>query len=304
MVVNPKNAKNGDFFVCEICDFKCSKLSNYEKHLSTQKHKTLKIKMSGNPKNAENAKSFTCEKCCKKYKDNSGLWRHKKKCKENPQVDMEKYDLSDKIDNELVNKMVAQNNEILKENAELKSIMLESQEKMMEVIKNGTNNIINNTKNKFNLNIFLNENCKNAMNLTDFVNSLTLKLNDLEKMSQLGYVNGMSNLIANNLNEMEITQRPIHCTDKKRQTIYIRDEDRWKRELDGKPNVKNAIRKITNKNLELLIDLQNNNQKCIEDNTINNKFNDYLSNILCNGDKEDDDIVKLLSKEVLIEKED
>jgi len=199
---------------------------------------------------------------------------------------------------------MAQNNEILKENAELKSIMLESQEKMMEVIKNGTNNIINNTKNKFNLNIFLNENCKNAMNLTDFVNSLTLKLNDLEKMSKLGYVNGMSNLIANNLNEMEITQRPIHCTDKKRQTIYIRDEDRWKRELDGKPNVKNAIRKITNKNLELLIDLQNNNQKCIEDNTINNKFNDYLSNILCNGDKEDDDIVKLLSKEVLIEKED
>lgn len=304
MVVNPKNAKNGDFFLCEICDFKCSKMSNFEKHLATQKHKTQKIKLSSNPKNAENAKSYSCEFCDKKYKDNSGLWRHKKKCLLNKKNDMKKTDFLENIDTELVNQMVAQNNEILKENAELKSIMLESQEKMMEVIKNGTNNIINNTKNKFNLNIFLNENCKNAMNLTDFVNSLTLQLNDLEKMSQLGYVNGMSNLIANNLNEMEITQRPIHCTDKKRQTLYIRDEDRWKREQDGKPNVKNAIRKITNKNLELLIDLQNKNQKCIEDHTFNNKFNDYLSNILCNDDKEDDDIVKLLSKEILIEKED
>lgn len=304
MVVNPKNAKNGALYFCEICDFKCSKSSNYDKHLSTQKHKTQFFNVSSNPKNAENAKSYSCEKCGKKYKDNSGLWRHKKKCNIILKVDTEKNIFSDKIDNELVNQMVAQNNEILKENAELKSIMLESQEKMMEVIKNGTNNIINNTKNKFNLNIFLNENCKNAMNLTDFVNSLTLKLNDLEKMSQLGYVNGMSNLIANNLNEMEITQRPIHCTDKKRQTIYIRDEDMWKRELDGKPNVKNAIRKITNKNLDLLIDFQNKNQKCIEDQSINDKFNDYLSNILCNGDKEDDDIVKLLSKEVLIEKED
>jgi len=304
MVVNPKNAKNGDFFLCEICDFKCSKMSNFEKHLATQKHKTQKIKLSSNPKNAENAKSYSCEFCDKKYKDNSGLWRHKKKCLPNKKNDMKKMDFLENIDTELVNQMVAQNNEILKENAELKSIMLESQEKMMEVIKNGTNNIINNTKNKFNLNIFLNENCKNAMNLTDFVNSLTLQLNDLEKMSQLGYVNGMSNLIANNLNEMEITQRPIHCTDKKRQTLYIRDEDRWKREQDGKPNVKNAIRKITNKNLELLIDLQNKNQKCIEDHTFNNKFNDYLSNILCNDEKEDDDIVKLVSKEILIEKED
>ena len=304
MVVNPKNAKNGDFFLCEICDFKCSKMSNFEKHLTTQKHKTQKIKVSSNPKNAENAKSYSCEFCDKKYKDNSGLWRHKKKCLPNKKNDMKKTDFLENIDTELVNQMVAQNNEILKENAELKSIMLESQEKMMEVIKNGTNNIINNTKNKFNLNIFLNENCKNAMNLTDFVNSLTLQLNDLEKMSQLGYVNGMSNLIANNLNEMEITQRPIHCTDKKRQTLYIRDEDRWKREQDGKPNVKNAIRKITNKNLELLIDLQHKNQKCIEDHTFNNKFNDYLSSILCNDDKEDDDIVKLLSKEILIEKED
>ena len=304
MVVNPKNAKISDFYMCENCDFKCSKLSNYEKHLATQKHKTQQNKVSSNRKNAENAKSYRCEFCDKKYKDNSGLWRHKKKCLLIKKSETEKKDSPEKIDHELVNQMVAQNNEILKENAELKTIMLESQEKMMEVIKNGTNNIINNTKNKFNLNIFLNENCKNAMNLTDFVNSLTLQLNDLEKMSQLGYVNGMSNLIANNLNEMEVTQRPIHCTDKKRQTLYIRDEDSWKRERDGKPNVKNAIRKITNKNLELLIDLQNKNQKCIEDHLFNHKFNDYLSNILCNGDKEDDDIVKLLSKEILIEKED
>jgi hypothetical protein len=297
---------NDDFYECKKCDFKCSKKSNFERHVSTQKHKMTEIMGSVNQKRAKSANTFQCGFCDKQYKEKSGLWRHKKKCKlysKNTKIE------EDVINIHLINKIISQNSEILKENNELKMIIIESQDKMLEVINSAPKTIINNNikniKNKFNLNIFLNETCKNAMNLNDFMNSISLEIMDLKNVGKLGYVNGISNIIVNYLNSIEKNKRPIHCTDKKRQTLYIKNKDIWKKEIDSKPNLRNFIRNISNKNLQLIIEYQKKNPNCLktylEDNT---NFNNFIYMIVNSGEKEEDEIVKLLSKEILIQRED
>ena len=143
------------------------------------------------------------------------------------------------------------------------------------------------------------------MNLNDFMNSISLEIMDLKNVGKLGYVNGISNIIVNYLNSIEKNKRPIHCTDKKRQTLYIKNKDIWKKEIDSKPNLRNFIRNISNKNLQLIIEYQKKNPNCLktylEDNT---NFNNFIYMIVNSGEKEEDEIVKLLSKEILIQRED
>jgi hypothetical protein len=136
---------------------------------------------------------------------------------------------------------------LIKENSELKNIM-------MKVIENGTNNTTHtNSHNKaFNLNFFLNETCKNAMNITDFVESIKLQLNDLIEVGELGYVEGISKIIVKNLNNLDETERPIHCTDKKRETFYIKDEDKWEKDDEERKKIKSTIKKVVNKNIRML----------------------------------------------------
>jgi hypothetical protein len=208
------------------------------------------------------------------------------------------------IDTELVMSILKQNADIMKENSELKNMM-------MEVIKTGTHNTTNNTNshNKtFNLQFFLNETCKNAMNIMDFVDSLKLQLNDLERMGEIGFVNGMSNIIIKNLQSMDITERPVHCTDHKREVMYVKDAGKWDKEEESKPKLRKAIKHIAHKNAKLIGEFKvKHPDYCKSAAKKSTQYNTMVieamggigSNDLCNENK----IIKRISKEIMVDKE-
>jgi hypothetical protein len=191
----------------------------------------------------------------------------------------------------------------LKQNSEL-------QTQMMEVIKNGTHNTTNtNSHNKtFNLQFFLNETCKDAMNITDFVDSIKLQLTDLMNMGDVGYVNGMSNIIIKNLKDLEIHERPVHCTDVKREVLYVKDEDTWNKETDGNPKIRCAIKRIAQKNSKQLFEFKHQYPDCVKSHS---KHSDTYNNLIIesmggkgdNDAEKEDKIIKKVAKEVLVEKE-
>jgi hypothetical protein len=196
--------------------------------------------------------TYMCENCGKEYNDRTGLWRHNKKgictTKQNNIVIEKSDDKNDK----LIEYLMKENSELRKEQTDIKQLIL-------ELVKNGitnTNNSHNthtNSHNKaFNLNFFLNETCKNAMNITDFVDSIKLQLTDLMEVGELGYVEGISKIIVKNLNNLDETVRPVHCTDKKRETMYVKDQGEWTKEDDNKSRLKKAINKVADKNILLL----------------------------------------------------
>jgi hypothetical protein len=147
----------------------------------------------------------------------------------------------------------------MKENCDLKTIMVDQQNKMMdqqnivlEIAKNGTNNTTNSHNKSFNLQFFLNETCKDAMNIMDFIDSIKLQLSDLESVGKLGYVDGISKIINSNLKSLDVTQRPVHCADKKRETMYIKDENKWEKEDESKKKIRKAIKRIVCKNQNMI----------------------------------------------------
>ena len=245
-----KKPKKAERFVCEKCDFKTSKLSNYKSHTATQKHKIL-INTDEAP--AKEPK-FNCD-CGKSYKHSQSLYNHKKKCNYNTIDDKEeckkiievtKQDQEFKELKNLVVEVMKSNNELQKQNHEL-------QKQVLEICKSGTNNNYTNNHNKtFNLNFFLNEQCKDAMNIMDFANSITLQLKDLESIGSVGYVNGISSIILKELKGLDVTKRPVHCSDSKRETLYIKDEDKWEKECPENAKIKKAIRTVEKKNINLI----------------------------------------------------
>ena len=253
MLPTEKSPKISAKFCCDNCNYKCSKLSEYNKHISTTKHKILQ-----NPTHVNNnIDAYNCL-CGKSYKHSSTLYAHKKKCIiANNSGNEENFIITptEFSEKELIMMIVKQNTELIKENSEFKNMML-------EVLKNGiTNNNTNisntNSHNKaFNLNFFLNETCKNAMNITEFADSIKLQLSDFENVGDVGFITGISNIIIKNLKALDITQRPVHCTDQKRETIYIKDEDKWEKEDDKKQKCHKFIKKIVNKNQRLLLKFQ------------------------------------------------
>jgi len=232
-------------YCCEFCDYNTGYSKDFKKHLLTKKH----MEMSGSP--LETKKVLICDICNKNFKTNSGFWKHKNKGCLNKSLHL-KEELNDGItDKDLIIMLLKQNSELIKEQSDIKNIIL-------EIVKNGTHNTTNNnthmnSHNKaFNLNFFLNETCKNAMNITDFVDSIKLQLSDLMEVGEIGYVEGISKIIVNNLNNLDETVRPIHCTDKKRETMYVKDEGHWEKEDDNKTRLKKAINKVADKNIRLL----------------------------------------------------
>ena len=220
-------------YACDFCHYYTCNLKDYHKHLATQKH--LNREKSTSINNLSPMTFYTCKNCQKPYKERTGLWRHNKKClpiynlELNIDVDTDELDedtlKSNTMLTNLVMEVVKQNQETLKQNNEL-------QKQIVDLCKNGiTNNntlINNNTHNKtFNLNVFLNEECKDAMNLTDFINSIDLQLSDLESVGKLGFVNGISNILIKNLNAMDVTKRPVHCSDTKREVMYVKEDGKW-----------------------------------------------------------------------------
>jgi hypothetical protein len=257
-------------------------------------------KQNSNPNLLNSApQKYTCQFCNKEYKDNSGLWRHKKKCKltkESGSEEEEKEKSNEPSDKELILLLI-------KENSEFKNMM-------MKVLENGTHNTTHtNSHNKaFNLNFFLNETCKDAMNITDFVESLKLQLSDLENVGEIGYVNGISNIIVKNLNLLDENKRPIHCADKKREVLYVKDENKWEKEDDDKKKIRKAIKRVACKNQRLLPKFKEEHPDCGK---YHSKFSDQYNKIVVesmggSGDNDmekEDKIIKNISKNVTIDKE-
>jgi hypothetical protein len=238
-----KSNKSNTEYYCEKCNFKCCKKFNWDRHIHTDKHinhSLGKEQKEEKEKKEKKEQIFTCI-CGKQFKSNSGLWKHHNKC--NYDVNKNSIAKTDDKNDKLIEYL-------MKENKEIKDMILEIVKNSSHVTNTTTHT---NSHNKaFNLNLFLNETCKNAMNITDFVDSIKLQLSDLMEVGELGYVEGISKIIVKNLNNLDETIRPVHCTDKKRETMYVKDQGEWSKEDDNKTKLKRAINKVADKNILLL----------------------------------------------------
>ena len=296
-------------FYCEKCDYKCSKKFCWEQHLATSKHK------NATQSYIEAIDNYECV-CGKKYKHHPSFYRHKKNCKPNQTTQFVE---PDQVDiNSLDINLIMQ---LLKQNDEFKSLMVEQNNKMMEtfqetmqeVCKNNNTNITNNgninSHNKtFNLQVFLNEQCKDAMNIMDFVDSIKLDLTDLESVGKLGYINGISNIIIKNLKALDVHMRPVHCTDLKRETMYVKSQNEWEKEDEENKNIRRAIKHIAFKNYKTLELFQELHPDCME---YDSKHGDHFLRLrieaLGGGSSNVDydshtKIIKKIAKEVTIDK--
>ena len=319
--------KNAEIYHCKNCGFLCSKKSNYEKHLSTLKHFRL---TNPNKKMPKNAVPYIVCVCGKQYKHLSTMSKHKKDCSffKQPVIEKDSIVCSEVVSNDL---LTGKNMRIKLETNDLESTeiielmkmqIIENQE-MMKIIKEQQKQIIklsnekvttnitqhnNHTSNKFNLNIFLNEKCKDALNLMEFVNSLELQLKDLENTGKIGYVEGISKIFIDGLKELDIYKRPIHCSDLKRETLYIKDENTWEKDDKDKSKLKQAIKIVGTKNIKQIPEWIAQNPQCKD---IASKKNDEYMQLVSNamiGDsieeqtKNVNQIIKNVTKEVIIEK--
>jgi uncharacterized C2H2 Zn-finger protein len=228
-------SKNNNIFDCFFCDYVCRYESDYLRHVGTAKHIRL---TNANKKNEKNEQLIQHECSCGKiYQHMSSLCKHKRKCVyiiKNPIIE-EEDEKTDIFSPNMLMDMMKQNNELTKQIIELSS-------------KPTTTN--NTTNNSFNLNFFLNETCKDALNITDFINQLQVGTKDLEETGRLGYAEGISKIFINGLKKLNVNQRPVHCSDAKRETIYIKDGDQWEKDNDEKIKLTNAIRDVAHKNIE------------------------------------------------------
>jgi len=294
-----KMKKNDNIYCCDLCDFSTCKKTNYDLHLHTKKHISNNLATLSNTKKEKS--NFQCNKCNKMYNDRTGLWRHKKLCNvdENNVLTEESHQINE------LDELKGFMNYLMKENSEMKSMM-------MEVIKNGTtqnshNNTTNSHNKAFNLNFFLNETCKDAMNITEFVESIKLQLSDLETVGEVGYVEGISNIIVKNLKDLDVTQRPVHCTDKKRETMYIKDENTWEKDEEQKKMHK-LVRKVADKNARMLPKFKEAHPDCTKSAS---RYSDQYNKIIMEamGGRGDNDfekeekIIKRVSNEVIVEKD-
>jgi hypothetical protein len=257
----------------------------------------MKQKIPKNPQKSPNVseiKLYDCD-CGNTFKSRTTLWRHKKVCKE---IDIEcESDSDEPTDKELIMMLI-------KENSELKNMVLDVCQKIQPSMY--SNNINSNNK-TFNLNVFLNEHCKDAMNIMDFVDSLKLQLSDLESVGELGFVDGLSNIIVKNLNALDVHQRPVHCSDKKRDVMYIKDEDKWEKENEDKRKLRKAIKHIAHKNSKLIPEFKIKHPDCGKSDS---KYSDQYNKLVIeamggHGDNDlekEDKIIRNIAKEVFIDK--
>ena len=273
-------------YYCNSCDYNTVRKSSYDKHLLTAKHQK---NLQGDAKVAKSCKivetDFICKKCEKQYTSRNGLWKHNKGC----------IGTSDK---DLIIMLLKQNSEL--------------------ILKMGTNhtnsnntntNSHNNNNNKiFNLQIFLNEDCKDALNISEFISSIKMDLDDLETTGKLGYVEGVTRIINKNLNELDQTMRPIHCSDVKREILYIKNDDQWIKENVSKPVLTKAIKQVAHENIRQISEWRKKHPDCTDPDS---KKNDLYLNIVSNAMsgitseeqlKNYEKIISNVAKEVTIDK--
>jgi hypothetical protein len=309
-------------FVCKFCCISCDKPNEWKRHINTIKHKSNENGENGNKETIKHV----C-KCGKIYKDRSGLWKHSKNCKDDKKEINNKKELYNTDESQLnlfiketndfkhlildVVKnnfdVIKQNQELQIQNQELQKQNQEFQNKILDICQ--TSNITNNSHNNnktFNMQFFLNEQCKDAMNIMDFVNTFQLQFSDLENVGKLGYVDGISDIIIKKLNEMDVYKRPIHCSDAKRDTLFIKANNVWSKETGNYDKLRLAIRYITKKNTDML------NPWCeSHPGSMNseNYLNDIYLNIVTQAmggkggiEENENKIIKKIAKTVLIEK--
>jgi len=258
------------------------------------------------PKSSE---VFQCDICHKQYKSRMGLWGHKQKC-EHHECSVDKTDTKPPINNDNGAMM-----ELLKQNQEFKELLIEQQQdnqelqkQLLEAVKEGKH-ITNNTQNnKFNLNFFLNEQCKDAINMSEFLENMTLDLEDLTETGRLGYVNGISRILVNKLREMDTYKRPLHCTDLKRETLYIRDNDVWEKEENSNQKLKELVDRVANKNCKTMRQWTDIHPNYTEMDTPDNQEFMRLSDTILGGFGEEESkqfrsrIIRSVIKEVMVNK--
>ena len=232
-------------YFCKNCDYQTDNKKDFTKHLSTAKHKMI-VNDSKNPQKIPKTQNnqFVCI-CGKTYKYDSGYYRHKKICTFNDTYVFDDF----QTDNAVISKSSLEHVdtmfELIKQHQEFKELIVEQNKQIMELAQKPTT--INNNQ-KFNLNVFLNEQCKNAINMSEFLENMELDLEDLTETSRLGYVGGISRILINKLQELDIYKRPLHCTDMKRETLYIRENDEWSKENHSKQKMNELVNKVANKN--------------------------------------------------------
>ena len=279
-------------FFCSICSFKTSNKKDYSRHILTAKHKNATNTTEILQKTPQNTPFFICN-CGKEYKHNSSLWNHKKKCstkKHEPNIT----DISrNPMNVEIIMELLQQNKHMI--------------ELMEKGVGNTTNSHNTTNKTKFNLNIFLNEQCKDAMNIMDFVDSLKLQLSDLEKVGELGYTKGISSIIVKALHNLDISKRPIHCSDVKRETIYVKDQNAWEKENDNKEKMTKMIKHVAHKNVKQIPEWQEENPEYKDGKSVVHEQFLKIVNESMGGYNEKEDvknynkIVKTIAKEIIIE---
>jgi hypothetical protein len=331
-IFTPKNAKKRRKFVCDKCDFTCFKQSDYNRHLLTNKHNTTNTtKML--PKNAQiqhkKTPDYICS-CGKKYNYRGSLYNHKQKCAykeiknevielenevievdpDNEVIDLDNETKVTEIDetsdkNELIMQILKQNSEVIKVLKDQSQTMQEQSKTMKEMIpKIGNNNTTNNTTNNFNLNVFLNETCKDAMNITDFLESLRVQCNEMKEIQNIGFIEVASKVLLKELSGMDITKRPIHCSDLKRETLYIKDNDVWEKESESKPNMLSMMQRMQKESYSSLDDWAKKYPGCHKPNHPQHKtWMDTWGDICeLNKIKDVNKVSKRIAKQVLIDK--
>lgn len=312
--------KNLNSYNCTQCNFVTSNKKDYNRHLTTAKH--LKMHNSNNIEPLI-PQPILCSQCQKEYVSRSGLWYHMKKC--NPVVENEsdnahiipKSDDMIALFMEIVREKTQdksdQNNlilELVKQNSEFKELLIDQNKQMIELAKNtGNNNNNTNSHNKFNLNVFLNETCKDAITMKDFINSIVVTMEDFINTGNIGFVNGISKVMVERIKDMDLHTRPLHCTDLKRETVYIKNEEKWEKEDDDKSILRKSVKNIANKNYNQLRKWYDNSKPAVEmigSEECENYFKYYKSS-LGGYDKEEDSkfedkIIKNVLKEVILDK--
>jgi len=314
-------------YVCESCNFICSKKSNFQVHLNTNKHKN------------KNKRENNCNICNKVFATKSGLWKHRQKCVSRPTNDevsesnsstiketalcetQGTMNITNNIPMNLILEVIKQSKEIqnvlIEQNKELQTKLLEKENKLLEQNEEHHKQLVElakkpnmvNSNNQFNLNFFLNETCKNAMNIQDFINSIKLTTQDFETTGRIGFVDGISRIFINELKRLEVERRPVHCTDVKRETVYVKDNDTWEKENLEKKKLKWAINSIAQLNLNQVQQWQEKYPECAENNTTaNTRFNEMAMVALGGfGDEEEakfrDKIMKNVLREIVITKD-
>ena len=335
MYWNEKNAA----YVCESCNFTCTKKSNLQVHLNTNKHKN------------KNLRENMCNICNKMFATSSGLWKHRQKCSKSsnpPFIEVMNSEVNEtelcesegtmnitnnipmnlileviKQSKEIQNVLVEQNKELQYKLLEQSQQLLDKENKLLEkenklweqneehhkqLVELAKKPSMVNSNNQFNLNFFLNETCKNAMNIQDFINSIKLTTQDFETTGRLGFVDGISRIFINELKGLEVERRPLHCTDVKRETVYVKDNDTWEKENLEKKKLKWAINSIAQLNLNQIQQWQQEYPECVENNTVaNTRFNEMAMVALGGfGDEEEtkfrDKIMKNVMREIILDK--